>query len=276
MEFGDDGRMSAHDSDANQLETAMDDFTENSNQLTRQCFLALRRLLEYTFVIGLMLVLSGILSPNINQGPPGPRTVSLNKLKSMGVSVHDYATEHDDSLPPHAIPGSDGSPNFGWATSLLPFLEQTNLYEHLDPEKPWDDQVNQELASRRLEIFLNPRMDGPTEEHGYALLHYATNSQLIRHDKSWSLDEISDKDGLGNTILCGEISSRFRPWAAPGSRRDPAEGIGDGPAQFGIKDSPLVLFGFADGSAKVIGNDVDPKILKAWATPDGGEIIPKE
>lgn len=264
-----------YESNANQPETAMDDSAENQTQLTWRRFLPPRRLVEYTFVIGIILVLISMISPSINHGPPGPRAVSQNNLKCIGLSVHDYANENDHALPPHAIPGSEGSPNFGWATSLLSFLEQTNLYEHLELEKPWEDPVNQEHTSRRIEIFLNPRVDGPTEEHGYALLHYAVNSQLVRPDKSWSLDEISDKDGLGNTILCGEISSRFRPWAAPGSRRDPAEGIGDGPAQFGIKDSPLVLFAFADGSSKVIGNDIDPKILKAWATPDGGEMMPE-
>jgi hypothetical protein len=269
--------MSTHESDANQPETAMDDSTENQNQLTRRCFLALRRLLEYTFVIGLMLLLLSMLSPSINHGPPGPRAVSLNNLKCIGLSVHNYATEHDGSLPPHAILSLEGSPNFGWATSLLPFLEQTNLYEHLELEKPWDDSANQELASRRLEIFLNPRVDGPTEEHGYALLHYAVNSQLVRPDKSWSLDEISDKDGLGNTILCGEISNHFRPWAAPGSLRDPVQGIGDSPDQFGMEvEDGLVIFAFADGSSKPVSRDIDPKILKAWATPDGGEIIPEQ
>ncbi|HSG69553.1 MAG TPA: hypothetical protein VLA12_04015, partial [Planctomycetaceae bacterium] len=60
------------------------------------------------------------------------------------------------------------------------------------------------------------------------------------------------------------------------SRRDPAEGIGQGPKQFGMPDSDLVIFAFGDGSASSVSRDIDPKILKAWATPDGGEIIPKE
>lgn len=207
----------------------------------------------------------------------GPsRAESLNNLKNIVLSTHNYASQHDGKVPPYALVGPEGTENFGWTISLLPYLENTALYGQIDLEKPWNDPANRESSSVHIKIFLNPLIQEPTEDSGYPLLHYAANSQVFRSDKTWSLDEISAKDGLTNTILFGEISNHFRPWAAPGSLRDPAAGIGNGPNQFGMEGKAgLVSFGFADGSARLVNRNIDPKILKAWATPDGGEIIPE-
>lgn len=113
-------------------------------------------------------------------------------------------------------------------------------------------------------------------ESGYAVSHYAANSQVFRPDKTWSFDEISAIDGLQNTIVFGEIANHFQPWAAPGNLRDPAMGLGDGLNQFGMSDNLTVCFAFADGSVRTISRDIDPKILKALATPDGGEELPHD
>jgi Protein of unknown function (DUF1559) len=226
-----------------------------------------------------VVVLLWVVRPTIDSGNTkiARRSEALSKLQKIGLATQNYASEHDGVLPPAALVVHAGMENFGWSVSLLPFLEQTNLYEQLDLEKAWNDPANREPASVKLRIFLNPRVKGPTEESGYSLLHYAANSQVFRPGKPWSIDEISVKDGSTNTIFYGEIGNHFRPWAAPGSLRDPAAGLGDGPNQFGIKEGDgLVCFAFGDGSARPISRDIDPKILKAMATPDGGEVVPQD
>lgn len=209
-----------------------------------------------------------------NDGRGHRRAESLNHLKNFGLAAHNYGSQHDGNLPPSALLGPDGTENFGWAVSLLPYLEAQTVYDRLDLDKPWNDPVNREPASVRHRIFLNPRVDGPIEEDGYSLLHYAANSQVFRPGKTWGLDEISARDGLTNTIFFGEIGNRFQPWVAPGGLRDPAEGFGDGPRQFGIPGSGPINFAFGDGTARAINRDIDPQVLKAWATPDGREVIP--
>jgi hypothetical protein len=200
---------------------------------------------------------------------------SLNNLKLLVLSSHNYASEHKGVLPPHALVGPDETEHFGWAVPLLPYVEAQLVYDGLHLDKPWNDPGNREPAGVSLSVFVNPRLDAPREENGYALQHYAANLQVFRPDKTWTLDEMKAQDGLTNTILFGEIANHFQPWVAPGSLRDPAEGFGDGPDQFGMSENRDVHFAFADGSARTISRDIDPKILKAWATPDGGEVIPE-
>lgn len=202
-----------------------------------------------------------------------PKTPS-NRSSFLGLA--NYAEANQQIIPPYALIGPKGKELFGWPVALLPYLEGQGVYDQLNLENPWDDPVNQSPTSIKIEILLNPRLDVPTSESGYALSHYAANSQVFRPDKTWSLVEISAKDGLQNTILFGEIENHFQPWASPGSLRDPAKGLGDGPDQFGMSENLTVNFAFADGAVKSLSPDVDPKILKAWATPDGREIIPEQ
>lgn len=205
------------------------------------------------------------------------RSESLNHLMNIALSEHNYAAQNDGTLTPHALVGPDGTEYFGWSVSLLPFLEATAVYERLELEKPWDDPDNRVAVSVSHRIFLNPRVKIPKEVSGYGMQHYAANSHVLIPGKPLTVDEISANDGLTNTIFFGEIGNHFQPWAAPGSLRDPAEGLGVGPKQFGMTgEDGLVIFAFADGSAKPVSRDVDPKILKAWATPDGGEAIPEQ
>lgn len=221
-----------------------------------------------------IVLLWDVLLYESNDGREHRRAESLNHLKNIDLATHNYAAQNDGKLPPPALVGPEGMENFGWAVSLLPYLEAQAMYDRLDFDKPWNDPVNRDVVTHKNRLFLNPRVERPIEEEGYGLLHYAANSQVFRPGKTWGLDEISARDGLTNTIFFGEIGNRFRPWAAPGSLRDPAEGFGDGPRQFGITGSDLILFAFGDGSARAINRDIDPQILKALATPDGGEALP--
>ena len=55
--------------------------------------------------------------------------------------------------------------------------------------------------------------------------------------------------------------------------RDPSLGINKGPNTFSSPGGRGVQFIFGDSSVRFINNDIDPKVLKALATPNGGEVI---
>ena len=80
-------------------------------------------------------------------------------------------------------------------------------------------------------------------------------------------------DGTSNTILAGEAAGNFKPWGNPENRRDPSNGIQAGPDSYGSPGSPGAVFLFCDGSVRYLSKAVNPDVLKAFATPAGGEII---
>jgi prepilin-type processing-associated H-X9-DG protein len=111
-----------------------------------------------------------------------------------------------------------------------------------------------------------------TDERGFGLDHFSANSHVFRADRGLKFEEITD--GTANTLLFGEINANFQPWGKPMNVRDPAKGINRSPHGFG--GAPFAggaYFAMADGSVRFIGENVSRDVLRALATPNGGETI---
>lgn len=77
-------------------------------------------------------------------------------------------------------------------------------------------------------------------------------------------------------ILIGTAGDRFKPWGHPANLRDPSDGINRSPEGFGGPrgwHGAMVLM--CDGAVRMMNEKTDPKILRALATPAGGETIPQ-
>ena len=76
------------------------------------------------------------------------------------------------------------------------------------------------------------------------------------------------------TNAFGEVNANFSPWGRPMNVRDPARGINRGPYGFGgAPGSGGAHFAMADGSVRFVSEKISPAVLKALATPNGGEEI---
>lgn len=206
---------------------------------------------------------------------------SRNNLKQIGLALHNY---HDvfTVFPPGGTFDRVGRGHHSWQTFLLPFTDQAPLYNTIDFDVPWNETRNQPQMQTGIPVYFNPGV--PADRHaresdqfdsaGYGLSHYAANGRVLEGNGKLAIKQVTD--GTSNTILAGEVNAQFKPWGDPTNMRDPALGINRSPAGFGGPWNPErggAQFLLGDGSVRFLRNDIDPRILDALSTPNGGESL---
>ncbi len=206
-------------------------------------------------------------------GHAAMRAQSVNNIKQIELALANYETT-SGAYPAGATVGSRGELLHGWQARLLPFLEQRAAYDQINFAIPWDDPANAVPMRTRVLAFLNPKIRVEVDASGPSPSHYAANACVLGGDSARKLNEIPD--GTSKTIHFGEAGAEFKPWGHPTNWRDPALGINRAPGGFGSPFPGGANFAFVDGSVRFIKDSVDPKVLRAIATPDGGESVSAE
>ncbi|MBL8892411.1 MAG: DUF1559 domain-containing protein [Planctomycetaceae bacterium] len=115
-------------------------------------------LVELLVVIAIISVLMGLLLPAVQMAREAARSVQCrNNLKQMGLAVLNYETSRSH-FPPSAIIQVVGAinTNSSWSIHgrILPYLEQGNVYERINLNVAWDDQVV--LAGLKIPTYACP------------------------------------------------------------------------------------------------------------------------
>jgi prepilin-type N-terminal cleavage/methylation domain-containing protein/prepilin-type processing-associated H-X9-DG protein len=98
-------------------------------------------LIELLVVITIIAVLVSLLLPAIQQARESARrTQCRNNLKQIGLALHNYASSLQVFPPgyvdangnPNSTPDNDKGSGWGWATFLLPQMDQGNVYNQIN------------------------------------------------------------------------------------------------------------------------------------------------
>jgi len=94
-------------------------------------------LVELLVVIAIIGVLIALLLPAVQQARESARRMQCsNNLKQLGIALHNHHDTHGQFPPGYVFDSSvntAGDPTWGWGVFMLPFMEQTNVYEELRP-----------------------------------------------------------------------------------------------------------------------------------------------
>ena len=204
-------------------------------------------LIELLVVIAIIAILIALLLPAVQQAREAARrTQCRNNLRQIGLAMHNY---HDSAkmFPPgwvgvdltNGLPDVEGFTGMGWATMLLPNLDQTPVYNQVNFNLMVVDPAHAFVRTRSLAVFKCPSDAGARDrwtidyEDGSGPLVELAQANYVA---SFGTDEIEQcelippgtqcqsngtyfhnsnirtadiRDGTSNTIVAGERSSRL-------------------------------------------------------------------
>lgn len=193
-------------------------------------------LVELLVVIAIIGILVGLLLPAVQQAREAARRMQCsNNLKQIGLAMHNY---HDtfQSLPPGWIDATTNQNRMGWGTFLLPFIEQSAIYDQMKSvgayDVPWytipemttgTAAVPNPYAKEVLDAYICPSDPsggtnanlgdyGKSNYTGVGGAHYVKGSGANGTLYDNSFIKFRDMtDGLSNAIVIGERSTVNQP-----------------------------------------------------------------
>ncbi|MCI0702246.1 MAG: DUF1559 domain-containing protein [Planctomycetia bacterium] len=157
-------------------------------------------LIEVIVVIAIIAILIALLLPAIQRvREAAMRTQSMNNLKQIQLSVHNFASNHKDRVP--ALNGDPNGPNphkslYG---AILPYIEQGAIYNELY-NRPGGPSGRENFLYVRVYLSpADPSLDKKWANSG--VTSYAANAWAFQ--PGYTLGA-SYQDGLTNTIAFAE------------------------------------------------------------------------
>ncbi len=190
-------------------------------------------LIELLVVIAIIAVLIALLLPAVQAAREAARrSQCINNLKQMGLALHNY---HDsvEAFPPGYIASSrfidgetDTSPGWGWASMILPQMDQSPLFNSTNFNLPVQHPTNSTAVQTVLSTFLCPSdlpppggtftvtdaLNPPVAIAKVAASSYAACTGNDAADVALGMND----DGLGNGLFYRNSSVRIA-WITDGT-----------------------------------------------------------
>lgn len=191
------------------------------------------------------------------------RSESQYNLKLILLGMHKYYDIYEH-LPPAVIRPAGGKPPYSWRVAILPFIEQNDLFKEYNFNEPWDSVSNRKLIEKMPQIYRSP-----SDSSGNNAYFVPTGGPTLFPPSNPGVKFSEVTDGLSNTIMVVE-AKREIPWTKPEDLEyDPSKPM----PEFGGFTPEGFNSGFADGSVHFISSRIEPQLLKALLSRNGGEVV---
>lgn len=187
--------------------------------------------------------------------PAGLAMNRLSGLKNIVLAMHNY---HDQNgrFPAKAIFARDGRPLLSWRVTLLPLIEQEELYNQFKLDEPWDSPHNRQLLSKMPEIF---KSGTALDEKGLTRYRLPViRGGIWEGTQARSFRQVTD--GTSNTVIAAIApADKAIEWTRPDDWNLSEKTL----IQDFFGPESEVEVGMADGAVrKWKRNDLDPAMLR--------------
>ncbi|MBN9522600.1 DUF1559 domain-containing protein [bacterium] len=145
------------------------------------------------------------------------RAQDQNNLKQIGLAIHSYYDTYN-RLPAAALTNPPNRPNgkalLSWRVAILPYLNESALYQQFKLDEPWDGPNNKKLIPQMPKVFASPRGTAPPGKTHYQV--FFTPDNAFPHSMFGKTvgRTIIVPDGTTNTIMVVEATDPV-DWTKP-------------------------------------------------------------
>ncbi len=196
------------------------------------------------------------------------RSQEQNNMKQIALGFHNDADVTGGLYAPFAH-DQRGAVKKGLShrVSLLPYMEQQNLYRSFQLDQEWDAAANRMASDAVVVTYTTPLDAPPTAKTPFR--SFVGGGALFNEDGS-PVKFVAITDGTSNTILFVHARDQV-PWAQP---KELPFGAGTPLPQLGHQSqSNGYNVAMADGSVRFVQSSVSQQTLRALITRNGAEAI---
>ncbi|RUL84925.1 DUF1559 domain-containing protein [Tautonia sociabilis] len=133
-------------------------------------------LIELLVVIAIIGVLIGLLLPAVQGAREAARRAQCsNNLKQVGLALHNYLSTHTTFPPVVVLPRGRTTQPWSGLTRLLPYIEQSNLYDAINWDRDFEFTTSPTLAKVRVANFMCPSEVNEVPRLTPTLTYYPNN-----------------------------------------------------------------------------------------------------
>ncbi|MDR0610374.1 MAG: DUF1559 domain-containing protein [Planctomycetaceae bacterium] len=200
----------------------------------------------------------------------------LNKLKMILIAFHNY---HDvySAFPPLYTVDKDGKPLHSWRVLILPFLEQSVLYQKIRLDESWDSEYNKQFHNIVIDVYRCP--DNPLANKPGSCCYSAIAGEVLRPAKKAGMKTGETlawiTDGTSNTLAVVEVKQPFC-WMDPNADitlDELVKGINTKEGRVGSFHPNGINAVLFDGAVRFISDNCSKETLKALGTCRGRENV---
>jgi prepilin-type processing-associated H-X9-DG protein len=223
-------------------------------------------------VMGLCVigVLAALLIPAVGAArDAAQRAQSMNNVKQIALGLLNYETTNN-GFPPQYTVDESGQPLHSWRTQILPYLEQSMLYDQIDQTQPWDGGNNVVATDTELAIFRSPRYGDSGNLTNYVAV--TGEGFLFNGNNRVRMSDVAD--GMSSTMFVIEIANSDIAWAEPRDLHLDEVFFEEAGAAENLPNLVRsgAVVGFVDGHVTAIQIS-DREELRKLLTINGGETV---